>query len=363
MVQETYGSPDVVHLRDVDKPVVGDDEVLVRVRAASVNPPDWVGVTGVPYVARLTYGLRRPRNGVRGSDVAGTVAAVGKNVTRLRIGDEIFGVGVGTFAEYAVAPEEHLVPKPANITFEQAAAVPMSGLTALQALRDVGKVQPGQKVLIVGAGGGIGTFAVQIARSLGAEVTGVCSTTKVDLVRSLGADHVIDYTQADFTEGAERYDLVFDNVLDHSLSRLVRALKPKGMLVPNGGQFYKRGFASMGVMFIKAPLLSLVVSQRVRHFLEAPKQEDLLALKELLESGKVTPVVDRTYPLSQAAEAIRYFGEGHARGKVAITVGESDAAAQETRRRAGAGRTLLGERSGRRWDNGSRSGAGRTLSL
>ena len=202
--------------------------MLLRVRAASVNPPDWAGVTGVPYVARLATGLRKPRNRIRGSDVAGIVEAVGKNVTRLRVGDEVFGAGTGTFAEFAVAPEKNLVPKPANVTFEQAAAVPMAGLCALQALRDIGKVQPGQKVLINGAGGGIGTFAVQIARSFGAEVTGVCSTDKVDLVRSIGADHVIDYTEEDFTRGDERYDFILDNVVDHSLSRLRGALCPQG---------------------------------------------------------------------------------------------------------------------------------------
>jgi NADPH:quinone reductase-like Zn-dependent oxidoreductase len=220
--QDTYGSPDVMELRDIAMPVIKDDEVLVGVRAAAVNPPDWGGVTGVPYIARMAFGLRKPRNGARGSDVAGTVEAVGKNVTRLKVGDDVFGVGTGTFAEYATAAAEHLVPKPANITFEQAASLPMAGLTALQALREVAHVQPGQKVLINGAGGGIGTFAVQIAKSFGAEVTGLCSTTKVDLVRSIGADHVIDYTQEDFTQGDERYDVILDNVLNHSLSRLVR---------------------------------------------------------------------------------------------------------------------------------------------
>jgi NADPH:quinone reductase-like Zn-dependent oxidoreductase len=254
--------------------------------------------------------------------MAGIVDSVGKNATRLRVGDEVFGRGVGTFAEYAVAPEEHLVPKPASITFEQAAAVPMSGLTALQALRDAGGIQPGQKVLIVGAGGGIGTFAVQIAKSFGAEVTGVCSTSKLDLVRSIGADHVIDYTQEDFTQGEKRYDLVLDNVLRQSLADLLRALSRNGTLVPNGGQFYKRWFASTGVLLIKAPLLSLFVPQRIRVCTEHPRRNDLLVLKELMESGKVTPIVGRTYPLSRAREALSYFGEGHAEGKVVITVRE-----------------------------------------
>jgi len=264
VVQEEYGSPEVLELRDIDKPVAGDDEVLVRVRAASVNPPDWAGVHGVPYVARLAFGLRRPKLGVRGTDLAGTVEAVGRNVARLRAGDEVFGAGSGTFAEYAVAPAEHLVTKPANVTFEQAAAVPMAGLTALQALRDAGSIAPGLKVLIVGAGGGIGTFAVQIAKSFGTQVTGVWSTSTLELVRSIGADHVIDYTQEDFTQGEERYDLILDNALQHSLSRLQRALSRNGTLVPNGGQFHKRWFASTGVLLIKAPLLSLFVPRSHR---------------------------------------------------------------------------------------------------
>ena len=319
VVQSEYGSPDVLKLKDIDKPVVKDDEVLVRVHAAAVNPPDWAGVHGVPYIVRLAFGLRRPKLGVRGTDMAGIVDSVGKNVTRLRAGDEVFGRGVGTFAEYAVAPEERLVPKPAAFTFEQAAGVPMSGLTALQALRDSGGIQPGQKVLIVGAGGGVGTFAVQIAKSFGAEVTGVCSTSKQDLVRSIGADHVIDYALEDFTQGEKRYDLVLDNVLQHSLSSLLRALNRKGTLVPNGGQFYKRWFASTGVLLIKAPLLSLFVPQRIRVCTEHPGQNDLLVLNELMESGKLTPVVGSTYPLSRVREAISSFGEGHAEGKVVIT--------------------------------------------
>ncbi len=320
MVHSRYGSPDVLELKDIDKPVVKDDEVLVRVRSAAVNPPDWAGVHGLPYIVRLAYGLRRPKLGIRGTDMAGIVDAVGKNVTRLRVGDEVFGRGAGTFAEYAVAPEDLLVPKPAAITFEQAAAVPMSGLTALQALRDAGGIRQGQKVLIVGAGGGVGSFAVQIAKSFGAEVTGVCSASKQDLVRSIGADHIIDYAQEDFTQGEQRYDLVLDNVLQHSLSELLRALSRSGTLVPNGGQFYKRWFASTGVLLIKAPLLSLVVPQRIRVCSERPSQDDLLVLKELMESGKLTPVVGSTYPLSRVREAISFFGEGHAEGKVVITM-------------------------------------------
>ncbi len=319
VVQSEYGTVDVMNLAEVDKPVIGDDQVLVRVRAAAVNPPDWAGVHGVPYIVRLAFGVRRPKLGIRGSDLAGIVEAVGKDVTRIHVGDEVFGRGAGTFAEYAVAPEEHLVTKPANISFEQAAGVPMSGMTALQALRDTGGIRSGQKVLIVGAGGGIGTFAVQIAKAYGAEVTGVCGPSKQDLVRSLGADHVIDYTREDFTQGEKRYDLVLDNVLRHSLSELLRAVERDGTLVPNGGQFFKRWIASTGVLVIKAPLLSLFVPQRIAVCSERPNQADLLALRELIESGKVTPVVGRTFPLSQARDAITYFGEGHAEGKVVLT--------------------------------------------
>ena len=320
VVQTKYGTPDVMRLEDVDTPSISENEVLVRVRAASVNPPDWAGVHGVPYIVRAAFGLRGPKLGIRGTDLAGTVEALGANVTRLSVGDEVFGVGVGTFAEYAVAREEHLAPKPANITFEQAAATGMAALTALQALRDAGRIRAGQKVLIVGAGGGIGTFAVQIARSFGAHVTGVCSTSKQELVRSLGADNVIDYTAEDFTQGGERYDLILDNVLRHSLSELLRALDRSGTLVPNGGQFYKRWFGSVGVLLVKAPLLSLFVPQQIRVCHERPEQDDLLVLKELIESGKLMPVVGRTYPLSRAREAISYFGEGHAEGKVVITL-------------------------------------------
>jgi NADPH:quinone reductase-like Zn-dependent oxidoreductase len=320
LVHSEYGPPEVLKLEDIEPPAIRDDEVLLRVRAASVNPPDWAGVHGVPYIVRLSFGLRRPKLRVRGTDLAGVVESVGKGVKRLKVGDEVFGRGVGAFAEFAAAPEAHLVPRPTRITFEQAAAVPMSGLTALQALRDAGGLVAGQKVLIVGAGGGIGTFAVQIAKALGAEVTGVCSTSKLELVRSLGADHLIDYSQADFTQTDQRYDLVLDNVLRHSLSRLLRVVNPKGTLVPNGGQFYKRWFASTGVLLIKAPLLSLFVPQRIRSVNEHPNQKDLLSLHELIEAGKLTPVVGSTYPLSRGREALAHFGAGHAAGKVVITV-------------------------------------------
>jgi len=248
IVQDKYGSAEVLHLGDIDKPSIGDDEVLIRVRAAGVNPGDWAIMSGLPYIARPSrlYGLRRPKNPVRGTDVAGQVEAIGGSVTRFRPGDEVFGWSHGSFADYAAASEDALALKPANITFEQAAAVPVAGLVALQALRDHGKVQAGQKVLINGASGGIGTFAVQIAKSLSAHVTGVCSTRNVDLLRSIGADHVIDYTLEDFTQSGERYDFILDNVANHSLSDVRRALTPKGTLVPNGGEFKNHWFAGGG---------------------------------------------------------------------------------------------------------------------
>ena len=319
MVQDTYGSAEVLELRDIDKPEIGDDEVLVRVRAAGVNPADWAVMSGLPYIARPVYGLRKPKNGVRGTDVAGHVEAVGTAVTRFRPGDEVFGWCVGSYAEYAAASEDALELKPANLTFEQAAAIPMAGLVALQAVRDQGNVQAGQSVLVNGASGGIGTFAVQIAKSLGAEVTGVCSTRNVDMVRSIGADHVIDYTKDDFTQGGRRYDFILDNVANHSLSDLRRALTPTGALVPNGGGFDNHWFASGGRV-ISAHVLKRSVDPRLRPFLLSSKLADLVVLKELIEAGKITPVIDRTYPLSQTPQAIGHVGEGHARGKVAITV-------------------------------------------
>jgi NADPH:quinone reductase-like Zn-dependent oxidoreductase len=319
MVQDTYGSAEVLELRDIDKPEIGDDEVLVRVRAAGVNPADWAVMSGLPYIARPVYGLRKPKNGVRGTDVAGQVEAVGTAVTRFRPGDEVFGWCVGSYAEYASASEDALELKPANVTFEQAAAIPMAGLVALQAVRDQGNVQAGQSVLINGASGGIGTFAVQIAKSLGAEVTGVCSTRNVDMVRSIGADHVIDYTKDDFTQGGQRYDFILDNVANHSLSDLRRALTPTGALVPNGGGFDNHWFASGGRV-ISAHVLKRSVDPRLRPFLLSSKLADLVVLKGLIEAGKITPVIDRTYPLSETPQAIGHVGEGHARGKVAITV-------------------------------------------
>ena len=322
IVQDKYGSPEVLELRDIDKPEIGDDEVLVRIRAAGVNPADWAIMSGLPYIARPVYGLRKPKNAVRGTDVAGTIEAVGTGVTRLQPGDEVFGwcSGLGgAFAEYASVSEERLALKPANLSFEQAAAVPMAGLVALQALRDHGGVRAGQKVLINGASGGIGTFAVQIAKALGAEVTGVCSTRNVEMVRSIGADQVIDYTREDFTQTGQRYDFILDNVANHSLSDLRGALTPTGTLVPNGGGFDNHWFASGGRV-ISAHVLKRFVSHRLRPFLVSLKFDNLVVLKELIEAGKVTPVIDRTYPLSEASQAIGHVGEGHARGKIAVTV-------------------------------------------
>ena len=322
IVQDEYGSPDVLKLWDIGKPETKDNEVLVHVHAAGVNPGDWAIMSGLPYIARPVYGLRKPKNAVRGTDVAGTVEAVGTGVRRLQPGDEVFGLcsGLGgAFAEYASVSEDALALKPTNLSFEQAAAVPTAGLVALQALRDHGGVRAGQKVLINGASGGIGTFAVQIAKALGAEVTGVCSTRNVDLVRSIGADHVIDYTWEDFTQKDQRYDFILDNVANHSLSDLRRALTPTGTLVPNGGGFDNHWFASGGRV-ISAHVLNRFVSHRLRPFLVSPKFEDLLVLKEMIEAGKMTPVIERTYPLSETSQAIGNVGEGHARGKVVITL-------------------------------------------
>jgi NADPH:quinone reductase-like Zn-dependent oxidoreductase len=318
-VQDRYGTAEVLEAREIAKPGIGDDEVLVRVRAAGVNPADWAIMSGLPYIARPAYGMRKPKHGVRGTDVAGQVDAIGSSVTRFRPGDEVFGWCIGSFADYAAVAEGSLALKPTNLTFEQAAAVPMAGLVALQAVRDHGDVRAGQKVLINGASGGIGTFAVQIAKAFGADVTGVCSTRNVDLVRSIGADHVIDYTQEDFTRGGQEYDFILDNVGNHSLSELRRTLAPTGTLVPNGGAFENHWFAGGGRV-ISAVVLSRFVSQALRPFLLSPKLDDLLVLKALIESGKVTPVVDRAYPLSQARQAIDHVGSGHTRGKVAITV-------------------------------------------
>jgi NADPH:quinone reductase-like Zn-dependent oxidoreductase len=265
------------------------------------------------------FGVRRPKDRVRGSDVAGIVEAVGSKVTRFAPGDEVFGSGIRTLAEYAPAAEKDLAPKPANVTFEQAAAVSMAGLTAFQAIRVHGKVSAGQKVLIVGAGGGIGSFAVQIARAAGAEVTGVCSTGKLELVRSIGADHVIDYTQEDFTRRSERYDFILDNASRRPLSAMRRLLTPKGMLIPNCGEFEHRWLASTGTM-LRASLTSPFASQTLRPLLSVPKTEDLLALGELMQAGSVTPVIDRVYPLAEAPAALAHVGAGHASGKVVVAI-------------------------------------------
>ena len=320
IVCHEYGSPDVLELQEIDKPVVKDDDVLVRVHAASVNPADWYLLKGTPYLVRLmTGGLLKPKHNIPGIDVAGRVEAVGGNVKQFEPGDEVFGGGGGAFAEYVCLPEDGLVLKPANLTFEQAAAVPVAAYTALQGIRDKGQVQPGQKVLINGTSGGVGTFAVQIAKSYGAEVTGVCSTRNVDMVRSIGADHVIDYTQEDFTQSGRRYDVILDAVGNRSLSDYRRVLNPTGVYVAASGGLVGDWLGPMIWMF-KILLASLVGSQKMVVLMAEQTKSDLVALKELLESGKVTPVIDRRYKLSEVPEALRYQGEGHAQGKTVITV-------------------------------------------
>ena len=320
IAHDTYGSTDVLELRDIDKPVVGEDDVLVAVRAAGVDPGVWHLMTGMPYLVRLMgYGLRAPKHRVRGTDMAGRVEAVGKNVTRFQPGDEVFGTCDGSFAEYACAREGTLAAKPANLSFEQAAAVPVSALTALQGLRDTAKVKAGHQVLVIGAAGGVGTFGVQIAKAFGAHVTGVCSTTKVDLVRSIGADEVIDYTRDDFAGGGRRYDVILDTAGNRSLSHLRRALTPRGTLVIVGGEGGGRwtgGFERA----LWALMLSPFVSQKLRGLVSTETAEDLVVLKELIEAGKVTPVIEKTYPLDEAAEAVRHLADGHARGKLVVTV-------------------------------------------
>jgi NADPH:quinone reductase-like Zn-dependent oxidoreductase len=319
IVQDNYGSGEALELRQVDRPRIADHDVLVRVRAAGVNPADWAVMSGLPYIARPVYGLRKPKIGVRGTDVAGHVAVVGSAVTRFKPGDEVFGASTGSYAEYAAASEDELALKPANLTFEQAATVPMAGLVALQAIRDHGKVRAGHAVLINGASGGIGTFAVQIAKALGADVTAVASTRNLELLRSIGADHVVDYTKADFTGNGKRYDVILDNVSNHSLTRLRRSLTPTGVLIPNGGNFGNRWFASAGRL-IRATVLFRFGTQRLGRFLVSTSHVDLVTLKGLIEGGKVTPILTGTYPLGSAGRAIDHVGAGHAQGKVAITV-------------------------------------------
>ncbi|MGH2462955.1 MAG: NAD(P)-dependent alcohol dehydrogenase [Candidatus Limnocylindria bacterium] len=318
IVQDRYGPIDVLQLRDIDKPAIGEDEVLVRVRAASLHVGDLFGVRGSPFPVRMMSGLLRPRVGVPGFDIAGQVESVGGKVTRFRPGDEVFGVGIGACAEYARAAEDKLLPKPVDLTWEQAAAIPTSGLAALNGLRDAGKLQPGQRVLINGASGGVGTFAIQITKALGAEVTAVCSTRNVDLVRSLGADHVIDYTREDFTTGEARYDLIFDNVENRSLAECRRVLAPSGTLVLNSGT--GAGGLRMLARLVWPLVLSSFTSHTLRRYLSNPIQADLVALTQLVEDGKVRPVIGRTYPLSETPAALRHIESGHARGKVVVTV-------------------------------------------
>jgi NADPH:quinone reductase-like Zn-dependent oxidoreductase len=309
-VYHNYGPPDVLKCEEIEKPTPGHNEVLIKVRAASVNPLDWHLMTGTPYFVRLMAGLPKPKDARLGVDLAGQVEAIGTSVTQFKPGDEVFGTGSGTFAEFACAEENKLALKPTNVTFEQAAAVPVAALTALQGLRDKGRIEQGRKVLINGAAGGVGTFAVQIAKSFGADVTGVCSGRNVEMVRSIGADHVIDYTQKDFTLGAERYDLMLDNVGNRSLSDCRRVMNPNGIRVVVGGP----------MAVIRTLLLSPFLRRKVVIFQASINPQDLVVLKELMEAKKVTPVIDRCYQFSEVAEAVGYLGEKHARGKVVITV-------------------------------------------
>jgi NADPH:quinone reductase-like Zn-dependent oxidoreductase len=323
IVRDTYGSPDVLELTDIDKPEPADDEVLLRVHAASVNPADWHILRGAPYIARMQFGLHKPKDRVLGCDVAGHIEAVGKNVTMLQPGEEVFGSpfmhGLGAFAEWVCISEDLLAPKPAALSFEQVAAVPLAALTALQGLRDQGRIEPGHKVLIIGASGGVGTFAVQIAKAFGANVTGVCSTRNVEMVRALGADHVIDYTQEDFTQSGQKYDLIFQLAGTLSPSECRSALTSNGNLVLSSGESEGRWIGPVDRV-IKGFVLSPFVSQKMASFTVKPNREDLQLLKQFIEDGTLTPEIDRTYLLAQVPEAIRYLEEGHARGKVVITL-------------------------------------------
>ncbi|KRB36617.1 NAD(P)-dependent alcohol dehydrogenase [Microbacterium sp. Root180] len=319
VVQHRYGPPSVLELTEVAMPSPARGEVLVQLRAASVHPGDYFVMTGVPYMVRLVFGLRRPRHGVPGRDLAGVVSAVGTDVTELRPGDEVFGWSAeGTLAEYACVPADHLVTVPADVSVVDVAAVPTSALTALQALCRIANVQPGQSVLVTGASGGVGSFAVQIAKALGAEVTGVCRTRSIELVRSLGADHVVDYTRTDFTRAEKLYDVILDNVEAQPLRAVRRALTPTGILIPNSG----RGGRWVGPLgrIVTARVLSAFTRQHLRPFASVEKHEDLLTLADLLATGQVTPVIDRTYPLDEAADALHYIAAGHTRGKVVVTI-------------------------------------------
>lgn len=319
MVYHNYGSPDVLNLEEVPKPIPQDNEVLVKVLGASVAAGDWHVLRADPFLVRFMYGLLRPKHKILGSDVAGRVEAVGKNVRQFQPGDEVFGslseCGFGAFAEYVAAPEHALALKPINLTFEEAAAVPVSAITALQGLRDQGHIQPGQKVLINGASGGVGTFAVQIAKSFGAEVTAVCSTSKIDLVRSLGANHIIDYTKEDFTQNGQQYDLILAANGYHPIAAYQRALRPQGIYVMTGGST-----AQMFQAMLLGPWLSRNNNQKMGNLLVKLNQQDLIFMKELIESGKVTPIIDRRFSLHDVADAIRYLEAGHAKGKVVITL-------------------------------------------
>jgi NADPH:quinone reductase-like Zn-dependent oxidoreductase len=319
ILRRRYGPASVLTCEETERPAVGDADVLIKVRAASVNPRDWHFTTGEPYFIRLMTGLREPDDMRVGTDVAGQVEATGRNVTRLKIGDHVFGWCKGAFADYACAPEAALTVKPRNVTFEQAASVATAGLSALQALRDKGRIQPGRTVLINGAGGGIGTFAVQIARSFGADVTGVCSARNLDLVRSLGAGQAIDYAKEDFTRSGQHYDLILDCVGNHSLFAVRRALNRHGILVVVGGQSGRWMIGAMA-RAITAPLLSKFVSQTLIMSLTRPSHDDLISMSELLAAGTVTPVIDRLYQLSETPAAVGHVGQGHARGKVVITM-------------------------------------------
>jgi NADPH:quinone reductase-like Zn-dependent oxidoreductase len=318
IVYHEYGTPDVLELQEIEKPAVKDGEVLIRVHATSVNPADWHLMTGTPYLMRATSGLSKPKSKRLGLDMAGRVDAVGRNVTGFQPGDEVFGAHDGAYAEYAAAPEGRIALKPANLTFEEAAAVPVAGLTALQGLRDKGHVRPGQKVLIIGASGGVGTFAVQLAKSFGADVTGVCSTRNLDRVRSLGADRVIDYTREDFTRSGQRYDLIFQVAGTVPPAACRRVLTAAGTLVLCSGE----GGSWLGPLgrILDGVVRSSFSSQKVVMWISQANRDDLVTLKELVEAGTVTPVIDRRYALAEAAEALRYQGEGHTQGKIVITV-------------------------------------------
>lgn len=321
IAQDQYGPADVLELREIAKPSIGDDQVLIEVRAAGVDPGVWVLMTGRPYFARLIFGLRRPRVAVRGRDVAGVVAEVGSAVTRLRPGDEVYGTcESGSYAEYAVARQGRLALKPASLSFMQAAAVPVSGQTALQAVRDKGRVQPGQHVMVIGAAGGVGSYAVQIAKAFGATVTGVCSTAKADMVRSIGADDIIDYTRSEIDCNGPRYDVVIDTAGMRPLSLLRRAVAPRGTLVLVGGGQADRPVLGGLDRTLRAQLLSMFVRQKLRNLIAKEQAEDIEELGRLIESGDVTPVIDRTYALAEAPDAIRYLADGHAAGKIVIRV-------------------------------------------